>query len=136
MIFIPLGNRVALRRVAIEADSNPATSMFAIPDAAKEKPLECEVVAVPTRGYLTEFGATLLCPVKVGDRVLVGKYTAGEHKVRGEDGKEEEILYLRWEELLAVAGRKVEVNELELGLPSAADLDRVTEERRAAETTA
>ena len=105
MIFTPLGNRVALRRVAIEADSSAATSMFAIPDAAKEKPLECEVVAVPTRGYLTEFGATLLCPVKVGDRVLVGKYTAGEHKVRGEDGKEEEILYLRWEELLAVEPR-------------------------------
>ena len=107
MIFTPLGNRVALRRVAIEADSSAATSMFAIPDAAKEKPLECEVVAVPTGGYLTEFGATILCPVKVGDRVLVGKYTAGEHKVRGEDGKEEEILYLRWEELLAVEPRAV-----------------------------
>lgn len=106
MIFTPLGNRVALRRVVAEIDSHPATNMFAIPDAAKEKPLECEVVGVPSACYISEFGVNIHCPVQVGDRVLVGKYTAGEHKVRGEDGKEEEILYLRWEELLAVAERK------------------------------
>lgn len=111
MIFLPLGNRVALRRVVAEINSQYSAFQFVVPESAKEKPLECEVVAIPTRPYVTEFGTTIYCPVKVGDRVLVGKYTAGEHKVRSEDGREEEVLYLRWEELLAVAERKAEAIE-------------------------
>lgn len=101
MPFIPLTNRVALRRITDDPAASPGLSMFSIPDSAREKPLECEVVAVPAGPWITEFGAVLHCPVRVGQRVLVGKYTAGEHRTRREDGTEEELLYLRWEELLA-----------------------------------
>ena len=97
MSFLPLANRIALRRITAETPSH-----FIIPEDAQELSTECEVVAVPAEPYLTDFGQVLHCPVAVGDRVLVGKYTPHGHKVPGKDGVMEEVLYLRWEELLAV----------------------------------
>lgn len=103
MSFLPVNNRIALKRVT---PSPSASTAFLIPDSGKEKPLECVVVAVPALPYVTEFGTVLHCPAAVGQHVLVGKYTAGEQKVKvvGEDGteREEDWLFLRWEELLAV----------------------------------
>lgn len=99
----PIGQRVALRRLAPSAAASP----FILPDSGKEKPLECEVVAVPALPYVSEWGAVLHCPVRIGDCVLVGKYTAGEIKVEIPSGGDEpahleDWLFVRWEELLAV----------------------------------
>lgn len=112
----PVGNRVILRRCSSEPDSK--ASAFIIPDAAKEKATECVVVAVGGP-YFTEWGYRMEPPVREGDHVLVGKYTA-EHKHRGED-----YLILRWDELLAVVD----------GSPSVADLDAVESERAIADAT-
>ena len=96
--FTPLGDRVLLRRV----DSGSVSKAgFAIPDAAKEKPTECEVVAVSS-GYTTEWGQFLICPVNVGDRVLIGKYSgANEVKLDGV-----EHIAIRWSELIGIVKRE------------------------------
>lgn len=113
LYFLPLGPRVLLRRLdqdtAASLTSTSATfSGFVVPETAKEKVTLCEVVAIPSSPYRTEFGTTLTCPVREGDTVLIGKYTGSEHKVRNAEGKEEELLYVRWEELLGVK-RKVQM---------------------------
>ena len=87
----PLPSRVVLRR--LEPASQP--SPYVVPDSAKEKPVEAEVVAVPSMPTY-EYGILIPCPLSVGDHVLVGKY-AGDHKFRGED-----ICIVRWDEILAV----------------------------------
>jgi co-chaperonin GroES (HSP10) len=99
-LYRPLGNRIALRRLTDQPFSNHST--YLVPEAGKEKPQECEVVAIPAATYVTDYGTVLTCPVAVGDTVLIGKYVAGEHRVRNAAGEEEEVLYVRWEELLAV----------------------------------
>ena len=67
-----------------------------IPDTAKEKPQEAKVLAVGN-GKRLENGKKVALDVKVGDRILFGKYTGNEIKVDGED-----VLILREDEVLAV----------------------------------
>ncbi len=95
MKFRPLQDRLLVRRVA-EADS--ARGGIIIPDAAKEKPQEGEVLAVGA-GRVLENGTTLALDVKVGDRVLFGKYAGTEVKLDGE-----EVVIVREDEVLAVMG--------------------------------
>jgi chaperonin GroES len=67
-----------------------------IPDTAKEKPQEGEVLAVGN-GKILENGTVIALDVKVGDKILFGKYTGTEIKIDGED-----VLILREDEVLAV----------------------------------
>ncbi|AXB75393.1 molecular chaperone GroES [Novosphingobium barchaimii LL02] len=91
MTFRPLHDRVLVRRV--EAEEKTAGGII-IPDSAKEKPAEGEIVSVGT-GARAENGTITPLDVKVGDRVLFGKWSGTEVKVSGEDlliMKESDIL--------------------------------------------
>lgn len=91
--FTPLHDRVLVRR--IEAEEKTAGGII-IPDTAKEKPQEGEVVAVGA-GARDEDGDRIAMDVKVGDRILFGKWSGTEVKVGGEDliiMKESDILGL------------------------------------------
>jgi chaperonin GroES len=81
MKFRPLHDRVLLRRVAEE--SRTAGGII-IPDTAKEKPMEGEVVAVGP-GARSEDGEIRPLDVRVGDRVLFGKWSGTEIKLDGEE---------------------------------------------------
>ena len=81
MKFRPLHDRVLLRRV--EQESKTAGGII-IPDTAKEKPVEGEVVAVGD-GARNEKGDRVALDVKVGDRVLFGKWSGTEVKIDGEE---------------------------------------------------
>jgi chaperonin GroES len=89
--FTPLHDRVMLRR--IEAEEKTPGGII-IPDTAKEKPVEAEVMAVGP-GARDESGRILPLDVKVGDRVLFGKWTGTDVIIDGEERlivKESEIL--------------------------------------------
>jgi len=91
MKFKPLHDRVLVRR--IESDTKTAGGII-IPDTAKEKPQEGEVLAVGP-GARDESGKLVALDVKVGDRVLFGKWSGTEVKIDGEDFlimKESDIL--------------------------------------------
>lgn len=91
MAFRPLHDRVLVRRV--EAEEKTAGGII-IPDTAKEKPQEGEVIAVGT-GARSENGTVTPLEVKAGDRILFGKWSGTEVKVDGEDlliMKESDIL--------------------------------------------
>ncbi|MGB4952266.1 MAG: co-chaperone GroES [Rhizobiaceae bacterium] len=91
MSFIPLHNRVLVRR--IEGDSKTSGGLI-IPDTAKEKPQEGEIVAVGA-GAKDEDGERIAMDVKAGDRILFGKWSGTEIKLDGEDlmiMKESDIL--------------------------------------------
>ena len=81
MAFRPLHDRVLVRR--IEAEEKPAGGII-IPDNAKEKPSEGEVLAVG-EGNRDDDGDRIPLDVKVGDRILFGKWSGTEVKVDGED---------------------------------------------------
>jgi len=81
MAFRPLHDRVLVRR--IEADEKTAGGII-IPDTAKEKPQEGEVIAVGP-GARDESGKLVELDVKVGDRILFGKWSGTEIKLNGED---------------------------------------------------
>ncbi|MEW5421670.1 co-chaperone GroES [Amorphus sp. 3PC139-8] len=81
MKFRPLHDRVVVRR--IESDTKTAGGII-IPDTAKEKPQEGEVVAVGP-GVRNEAGELVALDVKAGDRVLFGKWSGTEVKIDGED---------------------------------------------------
>jgi chaperonin GroES len=81
MSFRPLHDRVLIRRV--EAEEKTAGGII-IPDTAKEKPMEGEVVAVGP-GARGEDGKIQPLDVKAGDRVLFGKWSGTEIKLEGED---------------------------------------------------
>ena len=81
MAFRPLHDRILVRR--IEADEKTAGGII-IPDTAKEKPQEGEVVAVGP-GARDESGKLIELDVKVGDRILFGKWSGTEIKLDGED---------------------------------------------------
>ena len=81
MNFRPLHDRVVVRR--IEAEEKTKGGII-IPDTAKEKPQEGEVVAVGP-GARDEQGKLITPDVKVGDRVLFGKWSGTEVKLDGED---------------------------------------------------
>jgi len=91
MGFRPLHDRVLVRRV--EAEEKTAGGII-IPDSAKEKPAEGEIVSVGS-GARAEDGKVTPLDVKAGDRVLFGKWSGTEVKVDGEDlliMKESDIL--------------------------------------------
>ena len=81
MAFRPLHDRVLVRR--IEAEEKTAGGII-IPDSAKEKPSEGEIVAVGA-GAKAEDGKVTPLDVKAGDRVLFGKWSGTEIKLDGED---------------------------------------------------
>src|SRR6478609_1491284 len=89
----PLQDRLIVKRVKEEATSNGG---IIIPDSAKEKPIEGDVIAVGN-GKITDSGAVRALDVKAGDRVLFGKYSGTEIKLDGE-----EHLILREEDVLGV----------------------------------
>jgi chaperonin GroES len=91
MAFRPLHDRVLVRR--IEAEEKTAGGII-IPDSAKEKPSEGEIVSVG-EGTRDDDGDRIALDVKVGDRVLFGKWSGTEVKIDGEDlliMKESDIL--------------------------------------------
>ena len=81
MTFRPLHDRILVRR--IEAEEKTAGGII-IPDTAKEKPQEGEVIAVGP-GARDEAGKLVELDVKVGDRILFGKWSGTEIKLDGED---------------------------------------------------
>jgi chaperonin GroES len=89
--FTPLHDRVLIRR--IEGDAKTSGGLI-IPDTAKEKPQEGEIVAVGA-GAKDEDGERIAMDVKAGDRILFGKWSGTEIKLDGEDlmiMKESDIL--------------------------------------------
>jgi chaperonin GroES len=93
MRFRPLHDRVAVRRVT--SDEKTAGGII-IPDTAKEKPSEGEVLAVGPGGR-DEAGKLIPLDVKVGDRVLFGKWSGTEVKLDGE-----EVLIMKESDILGV----------------------------------
>ena len=81
MKFRPLHDRVVVRRLNAEEKTSGG---IIIPDTAKEKPMEGEVIAVGP-GARNEDGELIACDVKPGDRVLFGKWSGTEVKLDGED---------------------------------------------------
>ena len=81
MNFRPLHDRVLLRRVEQEAKT---AGGILIPDTAQEKPMEGEIIAAGP-GARNEQGQLVALDVKVGDRVLFGKWSGTEVKIDGED---------------------------------------------------
>ena len=81
MAFRPLGDRVLVKRVEEEQKTRGG---IIIPDTAKEKPQEGEVIAVGP-GARDDNGKVQALDVKVGDRILFGKWSGTEIKLDGED---------------------------------------------------
>jgi chaperonin GroES len=90
----PLHDRVIVKRIE---EKETIRGGIIIPDSAKEKPMEGEVIAVGSGKR--EKGETIPLDVKPGDRVLFGKYSGTEIKI-----EDEEFLILREEEILAKLG--------------------------------
>ena len=91
----PLADRLLVKRVdEVEAQKGG----IIIPDTAKEKPLQAEVVAVGP-GRVTDEGKRVSMEIKKGDRVLIGKYSGTEVKIEGD-----EYVILREDDVLAVIG--------------------------------
>ncbi|MGB3718225.1 MAG: co-chaperone GroES [Proteobacteria bacterium] len=91
MKFRPLHDRILVRRVEEE---NRTTGGIIIPDTAKEKPIQGEVLAVGP-GHRDETGKIVPLDVRVGDRILFGKWAGTEVKIDGQDlliMKESEVL--------------------------------------------
>ena len=87
----PLGDRVLLKRVETQEEVRGG---IIIPDTAKEKPQEAEVVSVGD-GKMDDDGKRLPMSVKKGDRVLIGKYSGQDIKINDEEHtivREDEIL--------------------------------------------
>ena len=93
MSFRPLHDRVVVRR--IDEDQKTAGGII-IPDTAKEKPMQGEIVAVGP-GARNEKGEVVPLDVKVGDRVLFGKWSGTEVKI---DGKE--LLIMKESDIMGV----------------------------------
>ena len=89
----PLHDRVVVRRMEEERTT---AGGIVIPDSATEKPSTGEVIAVGN-GKKTENGETVAMDVKVGDKIMFGKYSGTEVKVDGE-----ELLIMREDDIMAV----------------------------------
>jgi len=89
----PLQDRVIVKRLEEEEKTKGG---IIIPDSAKEKPQEGKVIAVG-KGKVTEDGKVIPLDVKVGDRILFGKYAGTEVKIEGE-----EHLIMREEDILGI----------------------------------
>src|ERR1700682_1919913 len=92
----PLNDRVIVKRID---EGEQVRGGIIIPDSAKEKPQEGEVIAAGLGKY-REDGTRQALDVKAGDRVLFGKYSSSEIKINGE-----ELLIMREEEILGVIKR-------------------------------
>ena len=95
MTFRPLHDRVLVRR--IEAAEKSAGGII-IPDTAKEKPQEGEVVAIGT-GVRAEDGSITPLDVKAGDKILFGKWSGTEVKLNGED-----LIIMKESDVLGIVG--------------------------------
>ena len=95
MAFRPLHDRVLVRR--IEADTKTAGGII-IPDSAQEKPSEGEIVAVG-EGARDDSGERIALDVKMGDRVLFGKWGGTEVKIDGED-----LLLMKESDIMGILG--------------------------------
>ena len=93
MKVTPLADRILVRRIE---EKEVKKGGIIIPDTAKEKPQEGEVIAVGT-GRLNEVGKRIPLEVKKGDRILMGKYSGAEVKI---DGKE--YMIMREDDVLAI----------------------------------
>ena len=93
MAFRPLGDRVVIRRVEEEAKTKGG---IIIPDNAKEKPQEGEVISVGP-GARDEDGKRIPIDVAAGDRILFGKWSGSEVKIDGE-----ELLIMKEADILGV----------------------------------
>jgi chaperonin GroES len=91
--FTPLHDRILVRRVD---EANTTRGGIIIPDSAKDKPQEGEVVSAG-KGKISEEGKVRPLDVKEGDRILFGKYSGTEIKIDGED-----FIIMREEEVLGV----------------------------------
>jgi chaperonin GroES len=92
----PLQDRVLIKRID---EQEQVRGGIIIPDTAKEKPQEAEVVAVGP-GKVNDDGKRVAMDIKVGDKVLVGKYSGSDIKIDGED-----FVIVREDEILAVVGK-------------------------------
>ena len=95
MAFRPLGDRVLIKRVEEESKTKGG---IIIPDTAKEKPQEGEVVAAGT-GARNEAGEVHPLEVKAGDKILFGKWSGTEVKVDGED-----LIIMKESDILGIVG--------------------------------
>jgi chaperonin GroES len=95
MAFRPLGDRVLVRRVEEEEKTKGG---IIIPDTAKEKPQEGEVIAVGP-GARDDQGHVHALELKAGDRILFGKWSGSEIKLEGED-----LLIMKESDVLGVIG--------------------------------
>jgi chaperonin GroES len=102
MTFRPLHDRVLVRRV--EAEEKTAGGII-IPDTAKEKPQEGEVIAVGS-GARNEQGEITPLEVKTGDRILFGKWSGTEVRVDGED-----LLIMKESDILGILEAQAEVRK-------------------------
>ena len=93
MTIRPLHDRILAKR--LQEQEKTAGGLF-IPDTAKEKPLEAEIIAVGN-GKVTEDGKVRPLEVKKGDKVLIGKYSGSEVKLEGKDH-----IILREDDILAI----------------------------------
>jgi chaperonin GroES len=93
--FRPLHDRVVVRRVESEAKT---AGGIIIPDTAKEKPQEGEIVAVGA-GARDEAGKLIALEVNAGDKVLFGKWSGTEVKIGGED-----LLIMKESDILGIVG--------------------------------
>jgi chaperonin GroES len=93
--FRPLHDRVVVRRVESEAKT---AGGIIIPDTAKEKPQEGEILAVGT-GARDDAGKLVPLDVKAGDRVLFGKWSGTEVKLNGED-----LLIMKESDIMGILG--------------------------------
>ncbi|MER8427098.1 co-chaperone GroES [Mesorhizobium sp. M1403] len=93
--FRPLHDRVVVRRV--ESESKTAGGII-IPDTAKEKPQEGEIIAIGS-GARDEVGKLVPLDVKAGDRILFGKWSGTEVKLNGED-----LLIMKEADIMGVIG--------------------------------
>jgi chaperonin GroES len=91
----PLGDRIIIELVEVEEKT---AFGIVLPDSAKEKPQEGNVIAVGT-GFLTDSGTTVPLNVKEGDRVIYSQYAGTEVKYEGK-----EYLILRESDILAIIG--------------------------------
>ena len=91
----PLHDRVLVRRLE---EQDEKRGSIIIPDTAKEKPQEGQVIAVGT-GRVTEDGKKLPLALKEGDRILFGKYSGSEVKLDGQ-----EYLIMKEEDVLGIVG--------------------------------
>ena len=93
MKFRPLHDRIVVKRITAEEKT---AGGIIIPDTAKEKPMEGEVIAVGP-GARNEQGAVVALDVKAGDRVLFGKWSGTEVKLDGE-----ELLIMKESDIMGV----------------------------------